>query len=81
MKNRTLYYIALLAPAAALALSWEIIPSTLALVLLGFYIIVYRTFVDGLRLAEKGVLAKNEIWKMIKPGMRGKYFKELYLEK
>lgn len=81
MKNRILYYIAILAPAGALALSWEILPSTLALVLLGFYVFIYRNFLDGLRLAEKGVIAKNEIWKMIKPGMRGKYFKELYLEK
>lgn len=81
MKNRILYYIALFAPAAALAVSWKILPSTLALVLLGFYIFVYRTFLDGLRLAEKGVIPKRDIWKMIKPGMRGKYFKELYLEK
>ena len=44
------------------------------------YLLLYRTYTDGRRLAEKGIIEKRDIWKMIIPGQRFKYFKELYLQ-
>ena len=81
MKNIFLYYFALLAPAVALALCWNILFPQLSLLLLFIYVFVYRTILDGARLSSKKIIGREEIWKMILPGMRGKYFKELYLQK
>jgi len=45
-----------------------------------FYALIYRTFTDGIRLFDKKIIKKKDIWKMIIPGSRFKYFKELYLK-
>jgi hypothetical protein len=45
-----------------------------------FYFLVYRTFLDGYRLYMKNIILKKDIWKMIIPGSRFQYFKELYLK-
>jgi hypothetical protein len=81
MKNLILYYLALLAPGIILARYWHLLDPFMALGLLLFYVVIYRTLLDGFRLHLKGILPKNQIWKMALPGMRGKYFKELYLQK
>lgn len=79
MKNLYVYYFALLAPALLLMLSWQLLLPELALLLLFIYVFIYRTILDGMRLASKKLIEPRHIWKMILPGMRGKYFKALYL--
>ena len=81
MKNIYLYYFTFLTPAILLIYFWESLPSTTSLTLLFTYVFVYRSLIDGLRLKAKGVLQSREIWKIAIPGVRGKYFKELYLQK
>ncbi len=44
-----------------------------------FYLLIYRTYIDGKRLADKGLIDKKDIWKMIVPGQRFRFFKDLYL--
>lgn len=43
-----------------------------------FYIFVYRTCIDGLRLAAKNLIDKKDIWKLVIPGSRREYLRELY---
>ncbi len=57
-----------------------LITPTLFVVLLMFYVVIYRTYIDGKRLYKKNVIPKKDIWKMIIPGKRLEYFKELYLK-
>ncbi|MDO9274666.1 MAG: hypothetical protein Q7T92_03845 [Lutibacter sp.] len=45
-----------------------------------FYSLIYRTYIDGKRLADKNILQKKDSWKMMIPGSHIKYFKELYLK-
>ena len=54
---------------------------TLFVLLLFFYALIFRTYVDGKRLADKNIIQKKNIWKMIIPGKRFEYFRELYLKK
>lgn len=82
MKNLSIFYILILAPLGILF--WlnksDLINGTLFVGLFLFYILFYRTYIDGKRLAYKGIIPKKDIWKMIIPGNRFKYFKELYLK-
>ena len=73
-----MYHFALLAPALVLALYWQVLLPQVALLLLFVYVFIYRTFLDGARLSSKNIIRRRDIWKMILPGMRGKYFKQLY---
>ena len=59
----------------------DLMNSTLFVLLLFFYVLIFRTFVDGKRLADKGIISRKDIWRMIIPGKRFEYFKELYLKK
>ncbi|RKS55333.1 hypothetical protein BC962_0293 [Gillisia mitskevichiae] len=45
-----------------------------------FYSLIYRTYIDGLRLVSKGVIDKADIWKMFYNGRRFQNFKELYFK-
>jgi hypothetical protein len=81
VKNIFIYYFSLFAPLFLLMFLWEQIDSTVALVLLAGYVFIYRTWIDGLRLHHKGLISKNEIWKVSFSGARMKYFKALYLQK
>ena len=82
MKNLMTYYLAIIAPL--LIIIWlsksALISSTLFVILLFFYAFIYRTYTDGLRLMEKGIIEKKDIWKIIIPGSHFKYYKELYLK-
>jgi hypothetical protein len=60
--------------------STDIISSYQFFFLLLFYACIYRTYTDGKRLAEKGIIVSKDIWKMIIPGQRFRYLKELYLQ-
>jgi len=80
MKNTALYYLAILLPLVIIF--WlqqsDLISSSLLLGLVIFYVLIYRTFTDGQRLYEKGIIQKKDIWKLKIPG-NFKYFKDLYL--
>lgn len=83
MKNIIIYYIAITAPLVILFNHsvYNKINPYLWIVSLLFYAIIYRTFTDGFRLYKKGIIQKNEIWKLLIPFKRYKYFKELYFTK
>ncbi len=83
MKNIYLYYIALFAPLLILIqiFQLDLFPSWLAISLLLGYVFIYRTYIDGLRLISKDLIAREEIWKVATPGLRAKFFKELYFKK
>lgn len=82
MKNLLTYYLLILSPIGVLL--WlnkaVIINGTLFVGLIFFYAFIYRTYTDGKRLADKNIIPKKDIWKMIIPGKRLAYFKELYLK-
>ena len=44
------------------------------------YSLIYRTYIDGLRLVSKGIIDRSDIWKMVYNGRRFQYFKELYFK-
>ncbi len=82
MKNLLTFYILILTPLGILI--WlsksDLINGPFFAGLLIFYVFVYRTYTDGKRLADKSIIHKKDIWKMIIPGKRFEYFKELYLK-
>ncbi len=81
MKNIFIYYLTILTPIAIII--WlnktGAINSTYIVGLFFFYLLIFRTYVDGKRLYDKNVIQKKDIWKMIIPGKHIEYFKELYL--
>jgi hypothetical protein len=83
MKNLFIYYLTILSPIGIL--TWlsrtDLVNPTLFVLLLFFYVLIFRTYVDVKRLLDKNVIQKKDIWKMIIPGKRFEYFKELYLKK
>ncbi|MEB8327923.1 hypothetical protein OO009_01030 [Flavobacteriaceae bacterium KMM 6897] len=80
LENSILYYLIILVPLGALImLHRTAILSGYAFVgFLFFYAFIYRTFTDGKRLYDKQIIFKKDIWKMIMPGSRIQFFKELY---
>jgi hypothetical protein len=81
MKNLILHHVAILSPAALLAVTWKLLIPNVALFLLLVYVLVYRTFLDGSRLHKKGLISKKDTWKIMYNGSRAKYFKELNFQK
>ena len=82
MKKLFNYYLKILIPLGILIwLNKTDLNPTLFVFLLFFYALIFRTYVDGKRLADKNIIPKKDIWKMIIPGKRFEYFKELYLKK
>jgi hypothetical protein len=82
MKSLLTFYTVILAPIGILI--WlrksDLINGTLFVGQIVFYALVYRTYTDGKRLADKNIIPKKDIWKFIIPGKRLEYFKELYLK-
>jgi len=82
MKNLITYYILILAPLGIII--WlsksDLIDGNLFVGLFLFYIFIYRTYIDGKKLADRNIIMKKDIWKLIIPGSRIEYFKELYLK-
>ena len=83
MKNLFIYYLTILSPIGVLTYlsRTDLVNPTLFVLLLFFYVLIFRTYVDGKRLSDKNVIQKKDIWKMIIPGKRFEYFKELYFKK
>lgn len=80
MQHILLYYFATIIPGIILGLQWDHL-GNLAMPLLLIYVFIYRNLLDAWRLLAKGLILKNEAWKIAIPGMRGKYLRQLYLEK
>ena len=82
MKNIIKFYSAILVPIGILV--WlnraDKLKSEVFVFLLLIYILVYRTFTDGMRLYEKGIIQKEDIWKTVLFGYHFKYFKQLYFK-
>ncbi len=81
MKNLITYYLTILIPLLLLVLlsKTAMINSTWFFICLMFYVFVYRTYTDGKRLIAKGVIYGKDVWRILIPGLRLKYFRELYL--
>lgn len=81
MKNIFIYYLSITIPVVAIVAlrKSELITSTWFVMLLFAYLLIYRVYIDGKRLIDKGIIEKKDVWKMIIPGQQLKYFKELYL--
>lgn len=81
MRKLLEFYVIISAPLALIVVlnKYQFLENWLLVSALLFYAIVYRTCTDGKKLANKSVISRKNIWKMIIPGMRVKYFKELYL--
>ena len=75
------YYLLSFAPFGLIVLlsKYEIIASNVFVLLLLIYLFVYRTYLDGYKLAKKNIIPKKEMWKLIIPGKRLQYVKDLYL--
>lgn len=82
MKNLFNYYALILTPLGLMIwlLRTDLINPWGFVGLMFFYSLIYRTYIDGKRLADKNIIPKKDIWKMIIPGSRIGYFKELYLK-
>jgi hypothetical protein len=82
MRNIYIYYLAFLSPLAIILFLMRIdaLNSWLFITLIVAYSLIYRTYIDGLRLVSKGIIEKSDIWKIAYNGSRFQYFKELYLK-
>jgi hypothetical protein len=82
MRNLFNYYILIFTPLGLMIwlIRTELINSWEFMGLIFFYSLIYRTYIDGKRLVDKNIIEKKDIWKMIIPGKRLAYFRELYLK-
>ena len=82
MKNLFNYYLLILTPLGLMVwlLRTDLISVWGFVGLMFFYAFIYRTYTDGKRLAAKNIIAEKDIWKMVFPGSRIAYFKDLYLK-
>ena len=81
MRNLIIYYLAILIPLL-LIVHLAVAGSSIQFIMfLLIYLLPYRTFVDGSRLVNKQVITWGQIWKLLIPGERIHYFKELYFRK
>ena len=78
MKNLIVYYLQIFLPLPLIFTSQFNIPNYLGFMLV-FYLI-YRVFTDYYRLLNKGLMEKNEFYKMFIPFWRIQFFKEMYFE-
>ena len=80
MKNIFIYYFVMTLPIPVLITISKDNSMLFAIMLLLY--ILYRGFVDGLRLIEKNVIEKKDLWKsVIIPFWKSRYYKQLYFEK
>jgi hypothetical protein len=78
MQNTALFYIIAFAPVVLLVFLARNGYPILFVLAFGIYALIYRTFVDYLRLRSKHIISKNQFWKLLIPGSRVKYFIPLY---
>lgn len=82
MKNIVIYYFAVIAPLAVLFAFTHLgyINAKNLVLLFLFYLIIYRTYIDGLRLCAKNLINRKDIWKLAIPGSRSDYILDLYFD-
>ena len=81
MRNILFYYLAILLPVPLLIwLAWSG-QSVWFVVLILIYTLPYRTAVDGMRLVNKRLMKWKEVWKLLIPGKRWDYSRDLYFKK
>jgi len=80
MKNVTLYYIAIFLPI--LFIIWLSITDRQIwfMIVLLIYFLPYRTFIDGWRLVSKKLIKWSDVWKLIIPGRKLEYTRDLYFK-
>ncbi len=80
MKKLIVYYFLIITPFAVLIYATKngLINSSWFVALLFIYVLIYRTLTDYVRLRSKNIIGKNQFWKILIPGARIKYFRELY---
>lgn len=81
MRNLLLYYLAILLPFLYMISTARSGHSVWFIVVLLVYAIPYRMAVDGMRLVTLGLMKWNQVWKLLVPGTRRKYFRALYFKK
>ena len=74
------YYLKIIIPLGALftLVHFELIAALPFVSLLFFYALVYRTYIDAKKLVEQDVIQKKDMWKLLIPFWRVRYFKQLY---
>ncbi len=80
MKNIVVYYFAILLPIPLLiwlSLSGRFVWFSILLLI---YALPYRTVIDGARLVDKHLMTWKQVWKLLIPGRRLKYTRELYFK-
>tara|TARA_R110002020_G_scaffold387546_1_gene598301 strand:+ start:106534 stop:106785 length:252 start_codon:yes stop_codon:yes gene_type:complete len=82
MKNRFVFYSATLAPLIAILILYykNSITSGLFITLIVIYALVYRPLLDAQRLVAKKIITQKESWRMLVPGFRLEYFREIYIK-
>ncbi|MDA3930004.1 MAG: hypothetical protein PF541_13725 [Prolixibacteraceae bacterium] len=78
MKNTVVYYLVILLPILLIIWVATIESSTWFVYLILIYALPYRILTDGARLVSKDAMKWNDVWKLLFPGSRFRYFKVLY---
>ena len=82
MKSLITYYLlAIILPVLLLALLIQNGYKNTFVITLLFFALIYRPLLDGNRLIKKGVIKKNEIWKLFVFYGHIKWFRKLYFDK
>jgi hypothetical protein len=81
MKNIYIYYVAIIMPIIVIIIGFELGYTYFSAVILILYSLPYRLITDGIRLESKGLISRNKMWKLLIPGFRIDYTKELYFKK
>lgn len=80
LKNTFIFYVLIVSPLLILFQFHEWMGSTVFLVSLALYVLVYRPIVDGVRLKVVAGIPSDELRKLYIPFYgHVRYFKELYL--
>jgi hypothetical protein len=79
MRSIFKYYVLILTPLLLLLGSMSRINNYWFVILLFVYAFLFRPFIDGNRLIQKGKLKPSEFYKLLNPLYPVRYFKDLYL--
>lgn len=80
LRNTFIYYCAVIIPFVLLiSLSKNNqLSSDWFVIVLFFYVFIFRTIIDYFRLLSKKAITKKDFWKLLIPFSKMKYFGELY---
>jgi len=75
-----LYWFFVLVPIAMIILAYYELQNNCWVIFLLVYVIVYRPLLDGMRLVKLNLINKSEVWKLLIPFYRIRFFKQLYFD-